>query len=79
MRGRGVEILVELHIREVMIIQPGAADVLLFEVEPQWARQVQHYPGARAHADRIARVRRDLRLVEQDMEGRIGGRPGRRR
>src|SRR5699024_3814719 len=79
MRGRGLEILVEMHIRQVVIIQPGAADVLLLEVEAQWARQVQCRPGARTHADSIARIRRDLWLIEQDMEGWIGGRPGRRR
>src|SRR5699024_5674645 len=77
--GRGLEILVEMHIRQVVVVQPGAAYVLLFEVEAQRARQVQCRPGARTHADRIARIRRDLRLIEQDMEGWIGGRPGWRR
>lgn len=64
----GVQVGVNAHLSQVMIVQAGSTDVLIVEVEAQGFHQVQVRPGAGAHADGVAGVSWDDRVIEDDMQ-----------
>ena len=51
-----------------VIIQPGAAQLLMFHVKPQRFDQVQLHAGIGAEADDIAGVGRNFRFKQDNME-----------
>ena len=54
--------------RVLVIVEPGAAQFRVFELEPERTDQVQLRAGVRAQPDHVAGVRRNLRLEEDDMQ-----------
>src|SRR5699024_7478491 len=62
------EVRMHLDVREVVIVEAGAPELRVRQVEPQGLDEVQHAAGDRRQPDRVARVRRDLGLVEDDVE-----------
>src|SRR5699024_8063052 len=66
------------HVGQVVVVQAGAAQLGVAQVEPEWFDQVQHHPGHRREPDRVTGVRRDARLVEDDVEHqrRVPPQPG---
>lgn len=52
------------HIGEIVIIQPGAAQFLLFKIKTEWFNQVQLTAGVGRKTDNVAGVRRDLGFVQ---------------
>src|SRR5690606_37671952 len=67
---------VHRHHREVVVVQPGATQLAVLDVE-QGIHQMQVGPGGRREPDRVAGVAGDARLEEQDVEhdGSLGDRP----
>lgn len=64
----GVEIRVHGDLGEVVVVQAGAAQVLLAEDETERFHQMQMGTRAGAHADGVTRVRRDNRIIEDDVQ-----------
>lgn len=61
--------------RQLMVVEPGPPHPRLIQFEPEGPDQVQVGPCIRAQANDVARVGRDFRLVQDDMEhGRDLGR-----
>ena len=56
-----VEIRVQHHMRHVVVVQPGAAQLGVAQVEPQRFHKVQDRAGHRAQADRRPGVAGDAR------------------
>ena len=65
---RRVEVRVDHHRREVVVVQPGPLQLRLGQVEAQRLDEVQGRAGRRHHPDRVARVGRDPRLEEHHVE-----------
>jgi hypothetical protein len=59
---------VKTHLRELVVVQTGAAQFRVVQREAQRLDQVQSAAGIGAEPDDIAGVRRNLRLVEDDLE-----------
>ena len=62
-----------LHIDELAVVEAGAPEFLLLEVEAERLDELQLRARVGAQADDVPRVRRDLRFVENDGEhsGRV--------
>lgn len=58
---------------EVVVVQAGAAQMFLREVEAERFDKVQMGPGARTHADGVARVRGNDGIVEDDVQSGHAG------
>src|SRR5574343_252490 len=54
------------------LVEPGAAQVLVAEIEAERLDQVQFGAGVGAHADDVARIGWDFRLIENDGEHDAG-------
>ena len=65
-----VEIRVQHHMRHVVVVQPGAAQLGVAQVEPQRLHKVQDRAGHRAQADRRPGVAGDARRVIAQVRGR---------
>ena len=63
-REAGPDVLMNLHVGEVMVVQAGAFQMLVIQQEAQRFDQVEREPGARAEADRVAGVAGDDGVVE---------------
>ena len=63
-REAGLDVLMNLHVGEVVVVQAGAFQVLVIQQEAQRFDQVEREPGARAEADRVAGVAGDDGVVE---------------
>ena len=61
---------VAVDVGEFVVIQPGPSQARVVQFEPQRTHQVQARAGIGAQADDIARVGRDLGLVEDDVQHR---------
>ncbi len=64
----GVDIGVDDHVGQVVIVQARAAQMLIIQGKPQGLNKVQSGTRARAHADRIAGIGRNDRIIEDDMQ-----------
>ena len=64
----GIQPLMQSYRREVIVVEPRAPGVLVVKVEAERLHQVQGAPGVGAQADRIARIRWNLGLKENDMK-----------
>ena len=62
--------------RVFVIVQPGAAQALVIQLETQWLDQVQLAAGVGTQADDVAGIGRDFRLEQHDMKH--NKRPGHR-
>lgn len=56
-----------VHARVLGVVQPGAAQLSIVELEAERMNKVQFRTGVRTQADDIARVRRDAGLVQYDV------------
>lgn len=63
-----VKIRVLGDIRQIVVVQARALDVLFVEIETQRTRKMQRCASTGAHADRVARIRRDDRAVKHDVD-----------
>ena len=63
-----VEIGVSLERRVLMIIQPGAAQPFVVQLETQRFDQVQAATGVGAEPDNVAGIRRNFRLEKDYMK-----------
>ena len=63
-----VEVRVHGDVGEIVVVQPRAAQMLLAEIETQRFHQVQMGARTGAHADGVTRVRRDNRIIEDDVQ-----------
>lgn len=61
-------ILVHHHLGKIVIIEPRAAQSLVFEHESQRPHQMQPRPGVGRQPDHVAGVGRNLRLEKDDLE-----------
>jgi hypothetical protein len=68
-----------LHRSELVIIQPGAPQLLVFPREAHRLNEMQFRPGVGAQANDVARVGRDFRLVEDYGEHLSVSKKGRKR
>lgn len=68
----GIEILVHRDLRQIVVVQPGPAQVFFAQVEAEWFNQMQVSAGSGAHPDRVTGVRRDHRIIEDDVQQGIG-------
>ena len=68
------EVHVLAHVDEVPVVDPGPPHALLVDPEAERPDEVEHGPRRGAQAGDVPRVRRDLRLHEDDVEGRRQGR-----
>src|SRR5687768_4806404 len=66
----GVEVGMDGHYREVMVVQPRTAQFGIGEVETQGLNEVEFGAGDGREADCIAGIAGDLRGVEEDAEHR---------
>ena len=64
----GVDVLVDDHVRQVVVVQAGAFEVLVVEVEAERLDEVQLYPGVGGEADGGAGVAADGRVVVDQVE-----------
>ena len=64
----GREIGVLEHLRHLAVVEPGAPNLRLVELETERTDQVQGRADVRAKPDDVARVRRNLRLIEDQVE-----------
>ena len=62
------EIRVHGHVREVVVVQPGAAQLGLGQVETERLHQVQRRADARRQPDGTAGVAGDAGLEERDVQ-----------
>jgi len=60
------------HASEIVVIQPGAGQMLVGQVESERLDQVEPTAGIGREADDVAGVGRDLGLEENDFEHRAG-------
>ena len=58
------------HGRHLVVIESGAAHPRVVDGETERVHEVQRGTDVGAHADHVAGVRRDLRLIEDDVEHR---------
>ncbi len=63
-----VDIGVDDHVGQVVIVQARAAQMLVIQGKPEGLDKVQSGARARAHADRIAGIGRNNRIIEDDMQ-----------
>lgn len=63
-----VEAVILLHPGQLVIIEPGAARRGTVQLEAERMDQVQCYAGIGRQTNDIARVRRDLRFIEDDVK-----------
>lgn len=63
-----VKIRVLGDIRQIVVVQARALDVLFVEIETQRPRKMQRGARPGAHADRVARIRRDDRTIKHDVD-----------
>jgi hypothetical protein len=54
--------------REFVVVEPGAAQFRVIQIEAERADQMQLRAAVRAQANHIAGIRRDLWLVQHDMQ-----------
>ena len=54
------------HGGELVVVEPGAAQVLVAEFEAEWFDEVELGAGVGAQADGVAGIGRNFRLVEDD-------------
>ena len=64
----GVEIFVDLEICQVVVVQAGALEVLVLEVEAEWLDEVQARARDGGGADGVAGVGGDHGVVEDDVQ-----------
>ena len=64
----GVERGVLVHRRPLVVVEAGAAQARLVEPESQRLHQMQRAAGVGAKPYDVARVRGDLRLIQDDVE-----------
>ncbi len=64
---------VHLHLGEVVIVKTGPAQVLFAEIEAEWLAQVQGGARAGAHADGVAGIRGNHRVIKDYMGVGQGG------
>ncbi len=64
------EIGMLLNRGELAVVEPGASQALVVELESERMNQVQSAAGIGAQAYDIAGIRRNLRLIEHDMKQR---------
>src|SRR5262249_29002871 len=64
------EALPDLHVRELRVVHARAPHRLFIDIEPERRDQMQPCAGVGAHADAVAGVRRDLRLLEDAVKHR---------
>jgi hypothetical protein len=57
-----------LHVRHLVIVEPGALQLPVFHGEAERLDQMQARAGIGREADHVAGVRRDLRRVEHDLK-----------
>lgn len=55
-------------IRQIVIVQPRPTKILLREIKSQGLHQMQVRPGASAHANRVARIRGNDGIIEDDVQ-----------
>lgn len=65
---RGLKVSVLMNVGQVVVVQPGAAQVFFGEVENQRAREVQGCTRSCTHADGVACIGRDHGPVENDVQ-----------
>lgn len=64
----GIDVRVDDHVGEVVVVQAGAFEVLVVEIEAERFDKVQLRAGVRRQTDRGARVAADGRVVVDDVE-----------
>ena len=64
----GVDVLVDDHVRQVVVVQAGAFEVLVVEVEAERLDEVQLRPGVGGEADGGAGVAADGWVVVDQVE-----------
>lgn len=62
-----LEAVVDGDAGEVMVVQAGATQVPILQIEPEGTDEMKVCPRSRAHPDRISRVWRDNGVLENDM------------
>ena len=68
-RGKaGLYIWVDLHVREVVVVQARALEVLVVEVEAEGLDQVQDGTSIGAQSDRVAGVAGDDWVIKDDVK-----------
>mgnify|MGYP001820497806 FL=1 len=63
-----IDVSMHLHVGILMIVETGAAQARLVEIESQRLHKVQGCPGVGAKSYDIARIGRYLRLIEDNVE-----------
>src|SRR6202521_5070116 len=66
----GLEVLVDRHVRQVVIVEPGTLETFIVEPKAQRLYQVQRRAGVRAQANGVAGIRRDFGFEQHDMKHR---------
>ena len=64
----GLDALVHRHHGEVVVVQPGAAELGVGKIKAQGLHQVQFGAGDGGEPDGVARIAGDFRGVEEDAE-----------
>src|SRR5699024_9286978 len=70
-RQRGeclVDVGMDAHVREIVVVQPGPAELGVLEVEAKGLDEMEAGAGDGGETDRIAGVPGDRRLMEEDVD-----------
>ena len=73
-REKVVEVFIDAHIDQIPVVQPRTLDRLVRNIKAERLDQMQDAAGGGAGAGDVARVGRDLRLVQYDMQHGISPR-----